>query len=497
MFAKPAFRSVRFLLTGLLVWGGTGWSTDAVAYEFPTKGGQLRQTEATRVLNQISKGVSDLSAEASKAVVFVSISKTIKGHPFSEVDPFEFFFGPRYRPNGRRELPERKMKGLGSGFIVDMKEGYIITNNHVVEGADEISLKLANNTTYDGRVIGRDKNTDVAVVRIKDKNFNRKGLKALRLGDSDKLSVGQLVLALGAPFGLESSISFGVISAMGRGNLNITNLGNFLQTDAAINPGNSGGPLLGTNGKVIGMNTAIYSRSGASAGIGFAVPSNLLKNIALQLINKGNVARGYLGVRLQALDEDLAAGLNLPKKTRGALVAQVQVETPAAKAGLEEGDVIVSVDGKKIKNSSELSNRIGLLSPGSTVKLEVLRDGKPKKISVQLAAYPNEFTAADKSGNTESLPAGMRLLPVDPQKGSFRKYKNQFNFTSSKGLLVLEVAPGTSGDSAGIRPGDVLLKANKKALKAPKDFYKIYKNSKKVLVQLEREGNFLFASIRK
>ena len=270
MFKTPKKALVCLYLSTTLLMPFQGFS-----YEIPRAPANTNVSSNIKALQQMSEGISELAANANKAVVFVSISKTIKGMPFGEINPFEFFFGPQFRGHPRGQAPERKQKGVGSGFIIDLKKGLILTNNHVIEGADEISLKLANGETYDGKVLGRDKNTDVAVVKIKDKKYNRKGLGVLNLADSKKTKVGQFVIALGAPFGLEASLSFGVISALGRGNLQITNLGNFIQTDAAINPGNSGGPLLNMDGQVIGINTAIYSRSGSSAGIGFAVPAAL------------------------------------------------------------------------------------------------------------------------------------------------------------------------------------------------------------------------------
>jgi serine protease Do len=473
----------------------------AAAYKVPTSESALLNSANVKVLQQISDGVSEISREATRAVVFVSISKTIKGVPFNEINPFDFFFGPQ-GPHGGRPPQEQKQKGLGSGFFVDLEKGYILTNNHVIEGADEIMLKLANGQTYPGTVLGRDENTDVAVVQVKDPKFDRKTLSELHLGDSDQCHVGEFVVALGAPFGLEASTSFGVLSALGRGNLNITNLGNFLQTDAAINPGNSGGPLLNSRGLVIGINTAIFSRSGSSAGIGFAVPSSLVRVVAEQLINKGSVERGYLGVRLvQELDDDIAAGLGLPEGTEGALVASVQPATPAEKGGLEAGDVVITVNGKKVQSNADLTNNIGLLPPGTVVPLAVLRSGKTKTLSVTLSQYPNAEALGKVDGNEfkngESLPAGLSLKVLDPKDANFAPLKQRFSFTSKRGLLVTQVAPDSKGEAAGIRPGDVLLSVNKKELKSIDDFKRGLKDSARVLIQLEREGTMLFAAIRK
>jgi serine protease Do len=482
----------------------------AAPYQFPNPD-RNKYSENVRALQQISAGVAELSSEAGKGVVLISISKIVRGHPYYEVDPFDFFFGPRFRGQQPNNAPEQKQKqqaGVGSGFIIDLDKGYIITNNHVIEGADEISLKLANGSTHTGKVLGGDKNTDVALVQITDAKFKRDGLAQLSIGNSDAVKVGEFVIALGAPFGLEFSQSFGAVSATSRGNLNITSLGNFIQTDAAINPGNSGGPLINMEGLVIGMNTAIFSRSGASAGIGFAVPSNLVRSIAEQLVNKGRVARGYLGVQLspQELDEELLNGLNLPKGTRGALVAKVEKGTPASKAGLESGDVITEVNGRPVYSGQELSNVVGLSPPQAKVPLTFYRGGKQMSTTVTLGDYDQDNLLAQRSrpdnatpgaGNTSpaDFQAGLRLEPLSKQKHA--QYIEQFGIDSNAGLLVLDVDPNSKARASGIRPGDVLLKANQTPLKSVKDLLDVFKSSNKVLLQLERSGNILFASIRK
>ncbi|NDA64023.1 MAG: hypothetical protein EBX50_18650, partial [Chitinophagia bacterium] len=291
------------VLSLALIWITT--TPQIFAYSLPSNSEKPLNDENIVALQKISKGVSTVAKHAEKAVVFVSVYKTVRGLPPGMIDPFEFFFGNPGMPRRGEPKQQRREEGLGSGFIIDLNQGYIMTNNHVVQDADEIQLKFPNGDTHEAKIVGRDPNTDIAIVQIKERSFNKNGLSQLVLGNSDDVDVGDFAVAVGAPYGLEASVSFGIISAIGRGSLSITQMGNFIQTDAAINPGNSGGPLLNATGQVIGVNTAIYSRSGGYNGIGFAVPSNLARRIAEQLIGGGKVTRGYIGVGLQPIDSEL------------------------------------------------------------------------------------------------------------------------------------------------------------------------------------------------
>ena len=334
-------------------------TSTALSYELKDDDGRaLISGESAKHLSMLSDGLATLADATRQALVYISVSKTLK-LPQGYVDPFEFFFGP----GSGRQRPSQKKQGLGSGFFIDTSKGYIMTNNHVIEGADEIEVKLFNGKSYDAKIVGRDENTDIAILQVKDKSYSKKNLRHLVLSQREP-KVGELSVALGAPFGLEASISFGVISAMGRNNLQITELGNFIQTDAAINPGNSGGPLIDMKGKVIGINTAIYSKSGGYNGIGFAVPAKMARSIAEKLINDGKVRRGYIGVGLQPLTAEIAEGLGLDNEQKGALVKQVEPDGPAKKAGLLAGDVIVGVDNTEIDSDGALILAIGTKSPG-------------------------------------------------------------------------------------------------------------------------------------
>lgn len=473
------------------------FSSLASAYKLPEGPTGQKMDENTVALEKISHAVASVAKKANKAIVFVSVSKTVQGNPGGMIDPFEFFFGPGARdPSGRGrgqpQQPQPKQQGLGSGFFVDLEKGYILTNNHVVEDADEISLKLANGESFKGKVLGRDKSTDVAVVQVLDKNFNRKGLDAVALGNSDQLEVGDFVIALGAPFGLEASLSFGVISALQRENLGITDLGSFIQTDAAINPGNSGGPLLSTSGEVIGINTAIYSRSGAYNGIGFAIPASIARRVAEQLINDGKVERGFIGVGAQQIDPEMAKEIGLPGESSGALIVNVYENGPAAKAGLEPGDVIVELEGKIIRSQMDLVNTVGLMKPGTKVNMIYYRNGKKQTASVKLERYPDDKAQVKNSVRDEGAGElfGMSLSKVAP----FLAQK--YGFQSKQGAVVVMVGEGSAADRVGITEGDVILSVNNHKVDGPADVSKLTKGKAKALLRIERQGQFFVVTLR-
>ena len=467
-------------------------------YEIPVAPAKAPNDENTQLLVKISTGFEKLAGQASAAVVYVSISKPVEGAQ-NMMDPFEFFFGPnapffgprdrRFRgPSDNQNQPKQRIMGIGSGFIVDLDKGYIITNNHVVEGADEIHLKVANGKIYVGKVVGSDSNTDVAVVQIKDKKYVKEGLAALVLGDSDAIKVGDLVLALGAPFGLEASVTFGVISATKRGPLEIAKIGNFIQTDAAINPGNSGGPLLNIYGQVIGVNTAIYSNSGGYAGVGMAVPSNLVRTIAQELLSKGKIERGYIGVQLTEIGEDVGKDLKVPEGVTGVLVTNVVKDEPADKAGVQPGDVIAEVNGKPIKGASDIVTEIGLAKPGTDIKLTLYREGKKQEIKVKIKPYgPN---GADQITGKNSLDWGMALAKIDPS------LSRKFNLESKSGLVVIDIDPNSMAGQAGIQVGDVILDCNSQKLKQPEDFSKCAKDKKRLLIRLERARQYFYVILQ-
>lgn len=470
-------------------------SSLSLAYSLPSNQEKPLNDENIQALQRISKGVSTVARHAEKAVVFVSVYKTTRGLPPGMIDPFEFFFGMPGNgrdPRGRGEPRERKEEGLGSGFIIDLNQGYVMTNNHVIQDADVIQLKLSNGDTREAKIVGRDPNTDVAIVQIKEKNFNKNGLSQLVLGDSEAVNVGDFAIAVGAPYGLEASVSFGIISAMGRGSLQITSMGNFIQTDAAINPGNSGGPLLNTAGQVIGMNTAIYSRSGGYNGIGFAVPSNLGRRIAEQLINTGKVSRGYIGVQLQPIDPELQKGLNLPKDVVGSIVARVVEGGPADKAGIEPGDVITAINKQTVKNPSDATNSIGLMAPGTNASFSIVRNGKSREISAKIGEFPSESTPTKtKAIGKEEAPFGMILQKLTPES------REKYRLDSKQGLLITDVIEGSEAERIELQKGDLILTVNGKPVNEVAGFKAIVKQSgARVLLRIERAGQYFFVPLR-
>mgnify|MGYP006275526055 CR=1 FL=1 len=485
----------------------------AAGYQIPAPSGAGITGDHVEVLQKMSKGVAQIAKQSSQAVVFVSVYKNVQSMPYGMIDPFDFFFGPggggRGQPGpggpggpggGGKPHREKREEGVGSGFFIDVAKGYVITNNHVVQGADEIQLKLANNETYTGKVVGRDPNTDIAVVQIKKEDFNRTGLGALQLTNSDDLDVGDFVVAVGAPFGLEASLSFGVVSAVSRGSLGIANIGNFIQTDAAINPGNSGGPLIDMRGRCVGMNTAIYSRSGAYNGIGFAVPATMVRTVAEQLINTGHVRRGYLGVYLQPLDDEMIASLNLPEGVHGGgLVSRLMPGGPAAKAGLETGDVIVEVNGQLIKSHSEVTTAVGLMKPGSKANLTVYRDGKKKTLGVTVSQHPEDrgtgSPSGDESEDEEAPAAGPQVFGMAIAPWS-KSLQDRFNLESKGGVVITQVTPDSPADRAGLRPGDLILKVDGRKVDGVDTVRKAAKGKNRLLVWIERAGEYYFVNLR-
>ena len=427
-----------------------------------------------------------LAKEAKPGVVNIRTVKTIKGggqvfrHFFGpKGNPFEDFFGP-FGPPPQRDY---KQRSLGSGFIID-KEGYIVTNNHVVEGADKIRVSLYNEKEYDAKIVGRDPKTDLALIKID----GAPNLHPLPLGDSDKLEVGDWVLAIGSPFGLEQTVTAGIVSAKKR----VIGAGpydNFIQTDASINPGNSGGPLLDLKGQVVGINTAIIA---SGQGIGFAIPINMARSIVAQLKEKGSVTRGWLGVAIQNLSPELAEYYGL-KTHKGVMVTQVFEGDPADKAGIKPKDIIIAVDGHPVATGRELSSIIANTPVGSKTRITLLRNGKRKTVTVTVAKREDEqLVVSEDSGRSESM--GIQVAEITPERA------RQFGLEKrEKGVLVVDVQSGSRADEAGLRTGDIIKEVNHERVSDLDDFRKAMRKAtkkKKGIQMLVKRRNHGFKVVK-
>lgn len=382
-------------------------------------------------------------------------------HPFQGDERFRDFFGDDFFDKFFDQMPQSEMpsKSLGSGFIID-REGYIITNNHVIEGADAIKVKLSDKEEFDATIVGRDKKTDIALIKITPPP----GLPVVTLGDSDALKVGEWVMAIGNPFGLDQTVTVGIVSAKWR-KLGMGPYEDFIQTDAAINQGNSGGPLFNTRGEVVGVNTAIFSTSGGNIGIGFATPINLAKSVVRQLKEKGRVVRGWLGVIVQTVTPDLAKSFGLEQK-EGALVADIDLKGPAAKAGIKKGDIIIAFNGTPIREMDQLPLLVAQTPVGSKGDLTIIRDGKKISKTVEIGELQDEEGAAPAE-ETGSDDLGMEL--ADMTEALARRY----DIEETAGVLVTYVEPNSPAAEAGVRPGDIITQVNRKDIADLEEYNKI------------------------
>ena len=423
-------------------------------------------------------------AEAVKPAVINVSSQTRGGRASMEEGSGEEFYKRFFGDREGREGPERgPRRGLGSGVIID-PTGIALTNAHVVEGATVIEVVTIDGANHKAKVLGLDKKTDLAVVQL---DGGAKKFPFVALGDSDEAQVGDWVIAVGSPFGLQATVTSGIISAKAR-QIGAGPYDDFIQTDAAINPGNSGGPLVNMRGEVIGINTAIV-RGGS--GIGFAIPSNLAKRVATELRTAGKVTRGYLGVSLQPLSPDLAASFGV-KDSKGALVADVSPDGPAARAGLKSGDVIVEFNGKKVEDPSALARAVAVARPGETSKVTVLRDQRPTTLDVKLGEAPAERTASSSGGGGKGASGlGLTVQPVTPEIARELELKNP------TGVVVSRVEPSSPADTAGLQRGDVITEIDKKPVKSIEDFEKLMSQSagKQMLMRVHREGSALYIAM--
>lgn len=479
--------SIFVLFVGILIGGVSFYALQKASA--PQKGfGPAGPPQVPKQIIETSRAFSEIASVVSPAVVNISTTKVVKrDDPFWE-DPFYELFSP-FR-NFR--MPKKwKEQSLGSGVIVSA-DGYIITNNHVVEHADEIRVTLYDKRSFRAKVVGVDAKTDVAVVKISEDK-----LPTVRWGDSDRLQVGEFVLAVGNPFGLSHTVTMGIISAVGRANVGIADYEDFIQTDAAINPGNSGGPLVNIQGEIIGINTAIFSRSGGYQGIGFAVPSNMAKLVMNQLVERGKVTRGWLGVTIQELTPELAQKFGLTA-TKGALIGDVAKGSPAEKAGLKRGDVILALNGKKVSDVGNLRNMVAQSRVGAEIPLTVMRGGKELSITVVIAELPKDAV--------ESLPgaapdergfdwfSGLTVIDLT------REIARQLGLhKDEKGVVVVRVEPGSAVEEGDIRKGDVIQEIDRRKIENLGEYNKAISEIKPgntVLLFVNRGGRRFYVTLR-
>ena len=518
---------------GVLSGSGVLGALLAAACTFSTPAAM--QSDAANVPPQLVEGFSSIVKAVTPAVVNIQVTQgeRVRGPrdprrrdhegppgrpgpgPFGGPPPGPFGgppgapgpFGPPGGPPGDQDEPDMSPPGGGpprpemsggSGVLIDAT-GYIVTNNHVVDRASEIKVFLHDRREFPAKVIGTDPKTDLAVIKIEGKD-----LPYLKWGDYDRLQVGDIVLAIGSPFGLSQTVTMGIISALGRGNVGIADYEDFIQTDASINPGNSGGALVNLKGELIGINTAIFSRTGGNEGIGFAVPVSIARMITDSLQKTGKVVRGWLGVGIQEITPDLAKAFKV-KEQRGALVSDVNEQGPALKAGLQRGDVIVEFDGKDVQSISELRNRVAATAIGSNVKIKVMRDGQEKPLTIRIAERPSDAMLARGTEPGSSPEASeprkgplnvlsdLRVKPLDEET------RAQYNLgTKASGVVVANVQTGSPAEQAGLQRGDVIQEVNRQSIVGVKDFEaaaaKIKKEENAVLL-VNRQGSSIFIVI--
>jgi serine protease Do len=429
-------------------------------------------------LKETSKAFSEVGKKAIPAVVFIKSSYNNKSSSVNSNDPFDFFnddFFKRFFSSPKE--PSQPKYTAGSGCIVS-KDGYILTNNHIIKNSDSITVTLNSGEEYKAKIIGADSKTDLAVIKIEAEN-----LPYLEFANSDSIEIGEWVVAIGAPFQLQASLTVGVVSAKGRQNLKIIDLEDFIQTDAAINPGNSGGPLLDLNAKIVGINTAIITQSGGYMGIGFAIPSNMAKNIMKQIIDSGSVKRGDLGIILQEIDKEIANALDL-NSTNGALVTEVIKKSPAEKAGLKQGDIITAYNDTPVKTVQSLVNEIALMKPNEKIKITILRNGQKKNFTITLAESTESKIASNKYSEI-----GIEVSDIkDISSDIVKKWQYSDNL---EGVIITSVKYNSMANKAGLKPGMVIMQINHKKIKNTSDFKEAMKSidKKKYLLLLVKYQN--------
>jgi serine protease Do len=450
---------------------------------------------SAKAAKELSSAFSAAAKEAMPAVVSIKVEKTVEvsGAPGGLNDPFGLFNDDMLRRffGGRmpQQAPRKYMQqGQGSGFIIS-KDGYILTNNHVVGDVDKITVELQDGRKIENaKVIGTDPDTEVALIKIEGDDF-----PVLPMGNSEQLEIGDWVIAIGNPFGLSETVTVGVISAVGRSNVHIAAYEDFIQTDAAINPGNSGGPLVNLDGEAIGINTAILSESGGYMGIGFAIPINMARTIAEQLKNQGKVTRGYLGIYGQDITPDMVQLLKL-KSNQGVIVASVEKGSPADKASLQSGDVLLEIDGKKVESYDAFRNDIAMYKPDTPVKFLVMRDERTRDITVTLGERPTEVAQGGRSRQNQPSQEALGIQVQNLNKDMAQ----QFGYPLGEGVIVTGVAAGSAASEAGIQPGDLIQSVNMQSVSSVDEFEQAMAGAKdgKVLLLVRRGEYSQFVTVR-
>ena len=441
--------------------------------------------ETVDILSKTNQAMAEVVTAVKPAVVNIASTRTLekKGapSPFFNDPFFRKFFGDEF---GSSEKPRKyKQSGLGSGVIVD-ENGYILTNNHVIKDADEIVVKLSDKREFKGKVIGTDAKTDLAVIKIDSNN-----LPVLKLGDSDNLKVGETVLAIGNPFGLSHTVTSGIVSAKGRAHVGIADYEDFIQTDAPINPGNSGGALVNIKGELVGVNTAIFSTTGGYQGIGFAIPSNMAKVVMESLIKTGKVIRGWLGVNIQPLTPDLMKQFNL-KEEKGVLVGDVVENSPAEKAGVQRGDVIVEFDGKDVIDALSLRNMVANTLPGKVVVIKIIRDGKLETVRVTISETSEETQALSKSFDNQLK--GVYVQTLTPELSKSMGIPKRI-----KGVVITDIEEGSPAEGI-LGRDDVIMEINKNRIGDTKDYEAVVSKidpNQNILLLIYRKGSTLYITL--
>ena len=483
-------------VTGVVLLSGAAWQMSAETSTAPTASAVQTTPQITRAIAGARDSYADIVKVVAPAVVTIRTEGSAIAGPaqfrLPNDDFFRRFFGdPDSQPGPQRQPRAPRQRGLGSGVIVST-DGYILTNNHVVENADEIRVEMTDGRTVVAKLVGTDKPSDLALLKV-----SSTGLQAMPLGNSDGVQVGDVVLAVGNPLGVGQTVTMGIISAKGRSTgtgRGTVSYEDFLQTDAPINHGNSGGALVNTRGELVGINSQILSESGGNIGIGFAIPSNMAKNVMDELRTNGKVTRAQLGVNVQGVTSDLAESLGLDD-VGGALIGSVTPGSAADRAGLERGDVIKAFNGQPVRDTNTLRNRVSEAEPGSTVEVTIIRDGDEKKISVKLDEMTGDRVAASDSGSGSGDQAalGVSVTPLTPELASRYRLPR-----GTRGLVVEDVDPDGRAARAGIQQGDVIEEVNRQPVSSVDDLRAAMRKSadRPALLLVNRQGSQLFMTVR-